>query len=456
MKQKMLLSILICIVFSILLYIVVIQNYIKYTITNWATNATGVFDEMYTPKNIDDLLSIMKKIKPNTPIIISGGKHSWSPSLYTLGTNTKHSSLEPICISTIELKGIISFEEQNSSITCLSGTSMGELLHFLATHKQTLETYPNTPYITIGGAIASCSHGASLAVGTISDLVTDLYYILPGDDKIRHVPNNLLGAYASSLGQLGIICIITLKTRPITWLKQTNSVLSTKIFIQNLPTIINESDLLRILWNYKTDTCKVLQFNRISNTNNDVVSLYPCKINNQFMVYQSETSMDNINYAPELDTQFGLFNLPLIYNNEYGHGQCQKQISNPINVTLTLEAEFAIPIENLEIAFEIIKMWIKKYNPSLLGDEFYTRFTGGDILPWLSNAKGKNNKYVWIIVDLELHSPTSANNLQILQTEIWKQAGGRPHLGKWNNLNNNTFIEMYGDDGIKFLELTEK
>ena len=456
MKRQMILNIVICIVFSIILYMIIIQKYMKYTITNWSKNATGVFDEMYTPKNMDELVSVMQQLKSNTPIIISGGKHSWSPTLYSLGTNTNYSSSTPVFISMLGLSGIISYEHQNSSITCLSGTYMGELLYYLAMHKQTLDTYPNTPYITIGGAIATCSHGASLTTGTISDLVTDLYYILPGDKEVRRVPNDLLGAYASSLGQLGVICIITLKTRPISWLRQTNSVLPSKTFIQNLPMIINKTDLLRILWNYKTDTCKVLQFNRIPNTNNDVVSLYPCKIDNHFMVYQSETSMDNINYAPELDTQFGIFGLPLIYNNASGHGQCQKQITNPINHTLTLEAEFALPIENLDIAFKIIKIWIEKYNPVLLVDEFYIRFTGGDTLPWLSNVKGKSNKYVWIIVDLELHSPTSADKLQILQTEMWKQADGRPHLGKWNNLDHNTFIEMYGDYGRRFLELGRK
>jgi hypothetical protein len=44
----------------------------------------------------------------------------------------------------------------------------------------------------------------------------------------------------------------------------------------------------------------------------------------------------------------------------------------------------------------------------------------------------------------------------ILQNELWSKVRARPHMGKWNNTDPKRFIEMYGDDGVKFLELAKK
>jgi hypothetical protein len=440
---------------SLLLYML-IKRYNDYKLTNWSDNTSRRFDVMYTPTDMNELLSAMKQLKPKTPIIISGGGHSWSPAKYFVGTNTKKTKQTPVCLNLINFKGNITFNEDTSTVTCLSGTPMGELLYFLAkNYKKTLATYPNSPYITVGGAVATCSHGAALETGSISELVVKMTYVLAGDSKCRDVPKNLLGAYAGSLGQLGVVCSVTLKTIPISWLRQTNSMVKRSVFIKNMYNSVSNSDLLRVFWTPETDMCEVQEYNKIPNTSNDVISLYPCKINNHFMVWQSQELLEGINYAPELDSQFGLSRPEMSLDGVTGYGQCQKQTECPKAITSYAEEEYGVPIENLDIAFDVIKSWINKYHPVRVGDIFL-RFTRSDTLPWVSCIKGrKSNIYVWMIVDLDISHPEYFSQLSILEKEIWAKARGRPHMGKWNNIDEKTFIEMYGDDGVKFLELAD-
>lgn len=444
--------IIVCVV-SILIYIS-LMYYTKHNIINWAGNSSREFNEMYKPTNMLELTATMKGLQPKTPIIIIGGNHSWSPSKYYWGTNTESLTGTPVCLNLIDFKGQLSYDESSSVVTCLAGTPLGELLHFLAKHKRSLATYPNSPFISVGGMVATCSHGAALAVGSVSELVIDMQYILPGDDKPRSVPDELLGAYAASLGQLGVVCTVSLQTIPISWFKRDITNVKRGEFIQNMKNSIKRSELLRVFWTPETDMCEVQEYIRLPNTTNDVISLYPCKIDNHFMVYQSQDLVTDINYAPELDTQFGLSNPPLSLKNVTGYGHCQKQLECPQNVPTLLEAEYAVSIEHLKDALDVIKSWIDKYNPIRIGT-IYIRFCGGDSLPWISPVKG-SGPFAWIIVDIDYtHMPDHFSMFTILQNELWSKVRARPHMGKWNNTDPKRFVEMYGDDGVKFLELAK-
>jgi hypothetical protein len=120
-----------------------------------------------------------------------------------------------------------------------------------------------------------------------------------------------------------------------------------------------------------------------------------------------------------------------------------------------VEAEFVVSVDNLENALTVIKSWLDKYKPKVTSD-VYIRFTGGDSLPWLSTVKGYGI-YAWIIVDINFtEMPDYFDKFSILENELWVNTQARPHMGKWNNINQDRFIEMYGKDGINFIELAKK
>jgi FAD/FMN-containing dehydrogenase len=292
-----------------------------------------------------------------------------------------------------------------------------------------------------------------LTAGSVSDLVADLTYILPGQAECSRVPPPLLGAYASSLGRLGVVCSVSLRTIPISWLKQTTSNAPRETFVTELRDVVTRCDLLKLFWNPATDMCEIQEFVRLPDTENDAISLYPCKIENHFMVYQAQDLSEGINYAPELDTQFGVSKVPLSLKNTTGFGHCQKQTECPQSIPLMMDAEFCLPVEYLGEALTAIKAWLEEHKAKLSSDSIYMRFTGGDSLPWLSPVKG-GGVYAWIIVSLDYKKmPDPSAAFRVLEADLWHKSKARPHLGKWNTAVGDRFVEMYGEHGKNFLEL---
>ena len=81
----------------------------------------------------------------------------------------------------------------------------------------------------------------------------------------------------------------------------------------------------------------------------------------------------------------------------------------------------------------------------------FIRFSGNDTLPWLSNARASKQN-VWFLIDVNKNSKFD-DNFKVLEKNMWEKVKARPHLGKWNNIDNSMFVEMYGDDGKQFLQL---
>jgi L-gulonolactone oxidase len=438
----------------IFIILFIIYFYIKqHTLQNWTNNASRYFSEIHKPKNYNELISIVSKMKPKTPIIVNSSSYSWSPYLFTKGTftnTTENQNTTPICITTTEYKGEIIINDDKQTVTCLSGTYLGELLHFLGLHKYTLNQFPNIPFVTVGGAIATCTHGCSLKVGTMSELVTEMYYVLPGFKEEKKVPYNLLGAYAGSIGQLGIITKITLKITPTFWLHLNKQNISISKLINDIDNLCNTSDYLAGVWTPNTNEFELRQYTKIHDTADKPISLFECKINNKFMVYQHEQSMNGIYDAPVMDYQIGISRHTLNEEGLVGWGQCEKQYSVPTGNPEYIEVEYTFDIKYLKKAFNVVNDWVNNYDAKMeLG--VFIRFSGNDTLPWLSNARASKQN-VWFLIDVNKNSKFD-DNFKVLEKNMWEKVKARPHLGKWNNIDNSMFVEMYGDDGKQFLQL---
>lgn len=434
----------------IFIILVIVYFYIKqHLLQNWTNNASRYFNEIHRPKNYNELISIVSKMKPKTPLIVKSSSYSWSPFLFIKGTFTNQNQ-RPVCITTTEYKGEITIDDSKQTVTCLSGTYLGELLHYLGLHKYTLNQFPNIPFVTVGGAIATCCHGSSLKVGTISDLVTEMYYVLPGFKEEKKVPYNLLGAYAGSIGQLGIITKITLKIIPTFWLHLNTQNISISDLINDVDNLYNTSDYLTGLWTPNTNEFELYQYTKIPDTRDKIISLFPCKIDNKFMVYQNEQSMKGIFDAPVLDYKFGISRHTLNESGIFGWGHCQKQESVPTGNPEFIQVEYTFDVKYLKKAFNVVNDWVNNYDTKMsLG--VLVRFSGNDTLPWLSNARAYRQN-VWFLLDVEKKSNFD-DNFKVLEKMMWEKVKARPHLGKWNNVDNNIFVEMYGNDGKKFLQL---
>ncbi|QXZ11410.1 glycolate oxidase subunit GlcE [Comamonas sp. Y33R10-2] len=151
-----------------------------------------------------------------TPLRICGGG---SKDFYGL-------RLQGEPLSTLALKGIVSYEPSELVITALAGTPLLELQALLASQGQCLAFEP--PHFgaasTVGGMVAAGLSGPSRAnVGAVRDFVLGLEMINGQGELLRYggqVMKNVAGydvsrLMAGSWGTLGVITEVSLKVLPV-------------------------------------------------------------------------------------------------------------------------------------------------------------------------------------------------------------------------------------------------
>jgi hypothetical protein len=115
--------------------------------------------------------------------------------------------------SRLDMRGmsrILSVEEPSTSsggvgrVRCEPGCTLGELTLALAARGLCLASLPILADQTVGGAVATGSHGSSLHHGTVSDMVLEQVVVLPGGKEIRLFgDDDLSKATRTGMGMLG-------------------------------------------------------------------------------------------------------------------------------------------------------------------------------------------------------------------------------------------------------------
>lgn len=119
--------------------------------------------------------------------------------------------------------GIVSYEPADMTVTVRAGTSVDELETALAEHGQTCLLDPRAPAATVGGTLASGLSGhRRLRFGPVRDRVLEVRF-LTGDGRLAKgggpTVKNVTGydlprLFVGSLGTLGVIVQVTLRTQP--------------------------------------------------------------------------------------------------------------------------------------------------------------------------------------------------------------------------------------------------
>jgi hypothetical protein len=141
-------------------------------------------------------------------------------------------------ISTVQLKNVLSLDTLNHTVTTQVGIKTRELNDWLADRGWALPTVPFYMDQTIGGAVATGSHGSSLAEGSLSSLVKAIKLVV-ADGSIRDLTEadgDLFEAARQSVGLLGVVVELTLTVVP------------NKVFKRELD-FVSEQDILSELKN---------------------------------------------------------------------------------------------------------------------------------------------------------------------------------------------------------------
>jgi len=201
----------------------------KERMKNWAGNIEYSTDNVYYPKSIDEVKTIVKKCKKLRAL---GSKHSFNR---VADSNDNQISLE-------HLNKVVSLDETNHTVTVESGIKYGELAPYLHQHGYALQNLASLPHITVAGAVTTATHGSGVTVGNLATAVSGIEFIDAEGEEIqltRKDNREEFNGAVVGIGGVGIVTKLTLDLLPTFEM--------TQVVYMNLPMQALEKNMLTVL-----------------------------------------------------------------------------------------------------------------------------------------------------------------------------------------------------------------
>jgi xylitol oxidase len=177
-------------------------------VKNWAGNVTYSATRIVHPRSIEEAQELIAAAHAIRPL---GTRHSFS----LVGD----SAADGVLLSTEHLDRIVAVGE--TTVTVEAGIRYGELTRVLHDHGLAVANLASLPHISVGGAIATGTHGSGVKNQSLAAAVAALDLVC-ADGSIRSLrrgDDDLDGAVVS-LGTLGLVARVTLDVVPAFDLRQ--------------------------------------------------------------------------------------------------------------------------------------------------------------------------------------------------------------------------------------------
>jgi alditol oxidase len=196
------------------------------SLKNWAGNHRYGARDLVRPRNVDEVRDVVVAAANARAL---GTRHSFSSVGDTAGT----------LISTEHLTAV-GEPDEHGRVTVGSGISYGELAETLHRCGRALANFASLPHISIGGAVATATHGAGAGNQSLASAVYAIQFVVSDGSVVAlsRGDEDFDGAVVS-LGALGVVTAVTLETVPAFDLRQ--------YVFEELPWVEAEGRLLELL-----------------------------------------------------------------------------------------------------------------------------------------------------------------------------------------------------------------
>ena len=163
---------------------------------NWAGNATYSTNRVATPRSVAEVQELVARWDVLRAL---GTRHSFSRVADTFG----------VLVSTEYLNRIVEVGER--TVVVEAGIRYGELGRVLAGHGLALSNYASLPHISVGGAIATATHGSGARNQSLASSVAAIDLVC-ADGSLIHVKRTDFGFDGAvvGLGTLGVVARVVL------------------------------------------------------------------------------------------------------------------------------------------------------------------------------------------------------------------------------------------------------
>ena len=202
--------------------------------TSWNENLTYKYKSLYKITTEKELQEVVAK---TTKIRFFGTKQSSADIAAGMDT----------LIDMRAYNKIVSYDEAKRSITVQSGMILGDLLEVIEAKGWCIPCLPDINTITIGGALATGTHGTSGHL--LCEYMTSCTLVL-ADGSLKNIQKSdaLMQAVRVSLGALGVMSTVTFTCEPIYTLHVKEGPENDSEWLPKVNERLKKHDFLRILW----------------------------------------------------------------------------------------------------------------------------------------------------------------------------------------------------------------
>ncbi|MDC0177778.1 FAD-binding protein [Polaribacter sp.] len=321
---------------------------------------------------------------------------------------------------------IISFNDSERTISVQSGVILGDLLEAIESKGWCIPCLPDINTITIGGALATGTHGTSGKL--LSEYISKCRIVL-ADGTIKEITKDdeLIDAFKVSLGVLGVMSVITFQCEPIYTLHVKEGPEDDQLWLSKIGERLKKHDFLRILWLPHTDKGYVITGDKIDPENAVQENMGP-----KYLKHRRAASKILYKYT-HIFPWFTAIANKLLYRGffsttkEHKGSLYQATVTKSRGSTIEL-AEWTIGLDIFPTVFQELKTEINKWsNKSFIHIPMDVRFVYKDT-SWLSYAYGKDT----VTMGCVSRNAATADTYEAFKSieKIFLKYGGRPHWGK--------------------------
>ena len=334
---------------------------------------------------------------------------------------------------------IVSCDETKRSITVQSGMILGDLLEIIEAKGWCIPCLPDINTITIGGALATGTHGTSGHL--LCEYMTSCTLVL-ADGSLKNIQKSdaLMQAVRVSLGALGVMSTVTITCEPIYTLHVKEGPENDSEWLPKIKERFHKHDFLRILWLPHTDKGYVITGDKIAPETKITENLGP-----KYLKHRRKASKILYKYSHVFPWITAIANR-LLYkgffsaNKEYKGSLYQATVTKSRGATLEL-AEWTIGLDRFPLVFDELKTEINKWsNKSFIHIPMDIRFIYKDN-SWLSYAYQEDT----VTMGCVSRNAATADTYEAFKTieTIFLKHGGKPHWGKRFTAKDATLRKIY-------------
>ena len=182
---------------------------------NWAGNVTAHPRQFRQPRSEAEVQEIVRTAaQQGLKVRVVGAGHSFTPAAAT----------DDVMLSLDHLSGVQGFDPATGHVTVWAGTRLYDLNAMLHSLGRAQENMGDINRQSLAGAISTGTHGTGVTLGSVGTQV-EAVRLIDGLGHLRTISGEdarALSAARLSLGALGVITSVTLRTVPVGLFVSTN------------------------------------------------------------------------------------------------------------------------------------------------------------------------------------------------------------------------------------------